>query len=357
MAIVIIAFPIPQGKRNIQSNVLKNSFFHLDESLAPSIEFLYSQMIHWLKVVLRIAFVISKKLNFPMPPGRKYHIAIDSLRFRCLGLLFLLLILATEVHAGEMALIPEGPFKMGSEDGEADERPVHTVYVDAFYMDRYPVTNADYARFLNVFGNQEEGGEKWLDTDSIFSWWLCKIKKKDGRFGPKSGYENYPVVKVSWYGARAYARWVGKRLPAEAEWEKAARGGLEGQKYVYGNTISLDQANVGGLHSGTPVGSYPPNGFGLYDMVAGVWQWCNDWYDPKYYGRSPFRNPQGPENGSLKVIRGGCWFHKRSWRVATRSADTPLSWEFCFVTGFRCAKNADRKDSMPKFPSQLPEKE
>jgi formylglycine-generating enzyme required for sulfatase activity len=211
-------------------------------------------------------------------------------------------------------------------------------------MDRYPVTNADYARFLNIFGNQEEGGEKWLDTDSIFSWWLCKIRREDGRFVPKSGYENYPVVKVSWYGAGAYARWVRKRLPTEAEWEKAAGGGLEGQKYVYGNTISVDEANVAGLHSGTPVGSYPPNGFGLYDMVANVWQWCNDWYDPKYYGRSPSRNPQGPESGSLKVIRGGSWFHKGSWRVATRSADNPLSWEFCFVTGFRCARDVNQKD-------------
>lgn len=132
MAIAVITFPVPQGKRNIQFNSPKNSYFHLDETLAPSIGFLYSQMIHWQKVVLRIAFGISKKLNFPMPPGRKYHSAMDSLRFRCFGLLFLLLILATEVHAGEMALIPEGSFKMGSEDGEADERPVHTVYVDAF---------------------------------------------------------------------------------------------------------------------------------------------------------------------------------------------------------------------------------
>jgi len=110
---------------------------------------------------------------------------------------------------------------MGSADGEADESPVHSVYVDAFYMDRYPVTNADYARFLNVFGNREEEGKKWLDHEGPFSSWLCKIRKKDGRFIPKAGYENHPVIKVSWYGARAYSRWVGKRLPTEAEWEKA----------------------------------------------------------------------------------------------------------------------------------------
>jgi formylglycine-generating enzyme required for sulfatase activity len=257
-------------------------------------------------------------------------------------LLFLVIMLTVQAHADEVVLIPAGPFQMGSRDGEPNEHPVHTVYLDPFYMDRYPVTNADYARFLNLFGNREEGGEKWLDIDHHpLSWWLCKIQKKDGRFVPKRGYENHPVVKVSWYGARAYARWVGKRLPTEAEWEKAARGGLEGRKYVYGDTLSPDQANVAGLHAGTPVGAYPPNGFGLYDMVASVWQWCGDWYDPQYYARSPSRNPQGPESGTLKVLRGGSWFHKGSWPVATRSEDDPLSHDFCFVTGFRCVRDAN----------------
>jgi formylglycine-generating enzyme required for sulfatase activity len=117
-----------------------------------------------------------------------------------------------------------------------------------------------------------------------------------------------------------------------------------GQKYVYGNTISLYQANVGGLHATTPVGSYPSNGLGLYDMVVSVWQWCSDWYDPEYYARSPSGNPEGPESGSLKVLRGGSWFHKESWRVANRSADDPISENFCFVTSFRCVKDADKKD-------------
>ncbi len=242
-----------------------------------------------------------------------------------------------------MAFIPAGPFHMGSEEGVSHESPIHEVYIDAFYMDRRPVTNAEYARFLNIFGNQMEEGEKWLDTDSAFSWWLCKVKKINGRFMAKSGYENHPVVKVSWYGARAYARWAGKRLPTEAEWEKAARGGLSGKKYVYGETIDITQANVGGLYRTQPVGMYSPNGFELYDMVASVWQWCNDWYDPDYYKISPDRNPQGPESGSEKVLRGGSWYHRDSWRVAVRGADVPLSWSFCFVTGFRCAKDAERK--------------
>jgi formylglycine-generating enzyme required for sulfatase activity len=259
-------------------------------------------------------------------------------------LFFMALMIGGSAYGGDMVLISEGTFQMGSNEGEADERPVHTVYLASFYMDRYLVTNADYAGFLNVFGNQEEGGKKWLDHEGPLSSWLCKIQKKNGRFLAKRGYENHPVVKVSWYGARAYALWQGKRLPTEAEWEKAARGGLEGQRYVYGSTLDPRLANVGLSRATMPVGCYPSNGFGLYNMVASVWQWCSDWYDPEYYGHSPSRDPQGPESGSAKVLRGGSWFHKESWRVANRLADHPLSRDFCFVTGFRCAKDADRKD-------------
>jgi formylglycine-generating enzyme required for sulfatase activity len=253
--------------------------------------------------------------------------------------LFLILILPAQAHADEMALIPGGPFQMGSMEGEPDERPAHEVHVDTFYIDRYLVTNADYARFLNIFGNRVEAGKKWLDNFGPLSSFLCKIQKKGDRFIPKPGYENHPVIKVSWYGARAYARWLGKRLPTEAEWEKAARGALKDKKYVYGNTVSASQANISGFDGITPVGSYAPNGFGLYDMVANVWQWCKDWYDPGYYALSPSWNPKGPESGSLKVLRGGSWFHKGSWRVGTRLADDPLSRNFCFVTGFRCVKD------------------
>ncbi len=256
-----------------------------------------------------------------------------------------ILIAAGAGDANEMALIPEGPFQMGSQEGKQDESPVHKVYVPPFYMDRHLVTNADYARFLNVFGNREEGGGKWLDIAGPLSSWLCKIRQKNGHFEAKPGYENHPVIKVSWFGAIAYARWVGKRLPTEAEWEKAARGGLEGQKYVYGSTLGSHQANVAGLHATTPVASYPPNGIGLYDMVASVWQWCSDWYDQGYYAVSPSSNPPGPERGLLKVLRGGSWFHKESWEVTARLADHPLSKNFCFVTGFRCAKDGDNRDS------------
>ena len=259
------------------------------------------------------------------------------------GLLLACFFSGVQVHASDQALIPGGAFLMGSKDGAPDEHPVHKVCVDPFYMDRYLVTNADFARFLNLFGNQQEAGKRWLDNVGPLSSVLCKIQKKDGLFVPKKGYENHPVIKVSWYGARAYARWAGKRLPTEAEWERAARGHLTGEKYVYGERIRPDQANVDGFRATLPVGSYPPNGFGLYDMVASVWQWCDDWYDPMYYSLSPRKNPRGPESGSQKVLRGGSWFHQDSLRVAVRLADDPLSRNFCFVTGFRCAKDADKK--------------
>ena len=271
----------------------------------------------------------------PWPQGRW--------RQACLGLFLALWVPGVQAQAEDQVRIPGGAFQMGSLDGEADERPVHKVCVDSFYMDRYPVTNAEFARFLNLFGNRTEGGKKWLDHEGPLSSILCKVQKKNGLFLPKRGYENHPVVKVSWYGARAYARWAGKRLPTEAEWERAARGHLVGEKYVYGGVLRPDLANVGGFRATTPVGSYPPNGYGLYDMVANVWQWCDDWYDPEYYSHSPRRNPRGPESGSEKVLRGGSWYHKESWRVAARLSDDPLSRSFCFVTGFRCARDQDRK--------------
>ncbi len=125
------------------------------------------------------------------------------------------------------------------------------------------------------------------------------------------------------HGTAAYTHWLGKQLPTEAEWERAARGMQGGQKFVFGDTLGPDRTNIAGLQATTPVGSYPPNSFGLYDLTASVWQWCRDWYEPDYYARLPSQNPKGPETGTQKVLRGGSWFHKDSWRVAVRGADEP----------------------------------
>ena len=232
-----------------------------------------------------------------------------------------------------MVYIPAGEFIMGSPSGEGDsgEYPQYKVYLDAFYIDKYEVTNEDYARFLNEKGNQEEEGALWLDIDS----WICPIEKREGRYQPKSGYEKHPVVGATWYGARAYAKWRGCRLPTEAEWEKAAWGGLVGKKYPWGdkgpdgsqcnfadknlNSSWCDKVADDGYGSTAPVGSYPPNGYGLYDMAGNIYEWVNDWYDENYYQKGRLYNPQGPDTGSYRVIRGGSWFNT-AWnlRCATR---------------------------------------
>lgn len=238
-----------------------------------------------------------------------------------------------------MVLIPAGEFQMGSSDGDGDESPVHTVYLDAFYMDMYEVTNQQYTRFLNQYGrDSEDSGKKlvWIGDQ------CSRIEKVENAYRPRSGYENHAVVYVSWYGAVEYAHFYGKRLPTAAEWEKAARGGLVGKRYPWGDSISHDDANYHGAGSkdewkGTsPVGSFPPNGYGLYDMAGNVGEWCADWYDKDYYSASPRANPGGPGSGYYRVLRGGSWLcNTNALRVANRSICPPASTSNCHG-GFRC---------------------
>lgn len=253
----------------------------------------------------------------------------------------------------EMALIPAGKFQMGDNfnEGGNDERPVHTVYLDTFYMDKYEVTNKQYAIFLNDYGkNVDEAGHKLLDLDNSY----CLIEKVGDAYKPKAGYEDHPVIYVSWYGAAAYAQFYGKRLPTEAEWEKAARGGLVGKRYPWGDDISHDRANypsTGGRDEWSrtsPVGSFPPNGYGIYDVAGNVWEWCADEYDSEYYSRSPEINPTGPGDvvifkdnhftsvKSPRVLRGGAWtINPYYLRCAVRNNSEPERM-YGFV-GFRCA--------------------
>ena len=223
----------------------------------------------------------------------------------------------------EMVLIPAGDFQMGSNDSDAedDEKPVHTVYVDAFYIDTYEVTNAQFKAFV----------------DANPQWQKNRI--------PQSGKGNHPVV-VSWDAAMAYARWAGKRLPTEAEWEKAARGGLAGKKYPWGNAIPTSQANYNmNVGNTTPVGTYAPNGYGLYDMAGNVWEWCLDAYNEGFYARSQRRNPVAggwsgknfPATNTARVLRGGCWLNPAQFvRVAGRYRNSPTNTNSYF--GFRCAR-------------------
>ena len=253
-----------------------------------------------------------------------------------------------------MVLIPAGEFQMGSNDSDArdDEKPVHTVYLDAFYMDVYEVTNAQYKKFVDA--NPQWGKDRIPSSYRSLSY----LRDWSGNNYP-TGKGNHPVVDVSWYGAMAYAQWAGKRLPTEAEWEKAARGGLVGRKYPWGNSIDSSMANYSDDFANiTPVGSYPANGYGLYDMVGNAWEWCLDKYQVDFYARSPHANPiaggtiTNVINGftSIKtgrvlrggftghVLRGGLWPNSPSPpRVADRTWSDP-SVTF-YYPGFRCARS------------------
>lgn len=271
-----------------------------------------------------------------------------------------------------MVLIPAGTFRMGSDDGLAHERPVHTVRLEAFYLDAHEVTNAEFQTFVDATGYVTEA-EQWGWSIAFLperiggvrapgaEWWL-KVDGADWRRpnGPGSsiaGKEHHPVVQVSWTDAQAYCEWAGKRLPTEAEWEYAARGGTEGAPFVWGaefapngramaNTWQGNFPAAGPVTDGfaetAPVGRYAPNGYGLYDMAGNVWEWVADWYDPAYYAHSPAENPSGPARGVNKVMRGGSWMcadnYCRGYRVSHRNSATPDSG--LTNTGFRCAKAA-----------------
>ena len=223
-----------------------------------------------------------------------------------------------------MVLIPEGEFEMGSNEGYDDEKPVHKVFVKAFYMDVYEVTNAQYLKFVN------------------------EMKYKPLKHGndPTLNMPNQPVVNVTWYDVLEYCKWAGKRLPTEAEWEKAARGGLVGKRYPWGDHIFHDNANyysTGGKDfwdMSSKVGDFDPNGYGLYDIAGNVQEWCADWYDPQYYAVSPKDNPMGPKSGKEVIARGGSWGDESAadkdsgLRIAKRRPLDP--YESNQYTGFRC---------------------
>ena len=248
-----------------------------------------------------------------------------------------------------MVLIPEGEFQMGSEDGDADndEQPEHSVYVNAFYIDANEVTNAEFKDFIvaNPEWQKKRIDEKFQNGNYLHDW--------NGNNYPDEE-DDHPVRYVSWYAAMAYAQWVDKRLPTEAEWEKAARGGLKGKKYPWGNNINGTRANYGkNIGHTTPVGKYLPNDYGVYDMAGNVWEWCLDAYQSDFYANSPKRNPvAGTDNVAEivndfenvvtdRVLRGSGWNGNPEWlRAANRYGDSP-AYAGIGALGFRCAKDIE----------------
>ncbi len=274
-----------------------------------------------------------------------------------------------------------GTFAMGDafdEGYRADgELPVHQVSLRPFHMDATAVTNVAFSTFVKATGHVTEAEELGvsavfhlavrapdsdvLGTASGESWWRsvrgAHWRRPEGGDSGVADRANHPVVHMSWNDAAAYATWAGKRLPTEAEWEYAARGGPAGARYVWGDELTpsgrwpcnIWQGAFPGHNTGedghlttAPVKAYRPNGFGLWNCGGNVWEWCSDWFSPTWYDRSPACDPTGPDSGSARVMRGGSYLCHESYchryRVAARSSSTPDS--FSGNLGFRCANDA-----------------
>jgi formylglycine-generating enzyme required for sulfatase activity len=246
---------------------------------------------------------------------------------------------AQTLEPNSMVQIPAGKFWMGRTQGtyrdavekiqryQIDDRPANLIELDAFYIDKYEVTNADYAKFIAATGARAP-------------WHWPEGKLPDGQ-------EKQAVTNVNWYEATAFCKWAGKRLPTEAEWEKAERGGLDRNLYSWGNDgngIVTDPEKPAALPAAVnkdqamAVGSFAPNGYGLYDMTGNVLEWVNDWYEMNYYAFMPQRNPQGPETGKYKSVRGGGWSDAKGERLTAyfrQYSDPELRGS---TIGFRCVK-------------------
>ena len=282
---------------------------------------------------------------------------------------------ATLGSAEDMVRLDGGRFLMGGEDWDAvkpdGEGPVRPVSLDPFYLDRYPVTNERFAEFVQATGYRTETEafgwsfvfeghlrERAGEQPRGLHWW----RRVDGADwahpeGPDSGgagREHYPVVHVTWHDAAAYAGWAGKRLPTEAEWEFAARGGLEQKRFPWGDDLTPGGRHLCNIWQGefperdtaedgyagtSPVEAFPANGFGLFSMTGNTWEWSGDWFSPDYHLYATQVNPQGPREGTARAMRGGSYLCHASYcnryRVAARTSNTPES--SATNIGFRCA--------------------
>jgi sulfatase modifying factor 1 len=278
--------------------------------------------------------------------------------------------------------LPGGTFRMGTDYARAfpadGEGPVRPVTLSPFQIDTFPVTNSDFAKFVAATGYRTESeiftwsfvfwmhlpkdrlDELVEDTVAAAPWW-CKVPGADWKHpeGPGStvdGRPNHPVVHVSWADAAAYAAWAGKSLPTEAQWEYAARGGLDQKLYPWGDELTPQGRHLCNIWQGEfprvdtaedgfagacPVDSFPPNGFGLYSMTGNVWEWCADWFHTAFDAR-PSHNPTGGARGETKVMKGGSFLCHASYcnryRVAARTSNTPDS--AASNIGFRCVVNS-----------------
>jgi formylglycine-generating enzyme required for sulfatase activity len=293
-----------------------------------------------------------------------------------------------------MAWIAGGTFLMGGAGEIAqDSLPIHEVSVGGFWMDRTEVTNAAFGAFVAASGHVTVAERKPkaedlpgvpkdklvagsvcfhqpkqdVPLDEPLAWWRyaegADWRHPEGPASSIAGKEKHPVVHVAWDDAAAYCRWAGKRLPTEAEWEYASRGGKQGQRFFWGDTQTVGgrwMANVwqgkfpsrntkdDGFAGSAPVGSFPANGYGLHDMAGNVWEWCADWYRPDYYAASPARDPQGPDSSldpdepdvPKRVLRGGSFLCSDSYcyRYTNAARNKGAADTGASHIGFRCVK-------------------
>ncbi|MEW5938228.1 MAG: SUMF1/EgtB/PvdO family nonheme iron enzyme, partial [Chloroflexota bacterium] len=233
----------------------------------------------------------------------------------------------TDEKGVTMRLVPAGTFKMGSEDGNAEERPVHDVYLDSYYMDVYEATNELYGACLNSGACEPNNGLHSYTRPSYFG-------------NPE--FHDYPVIYVKWSDAKAFCEWRGARLPTEAEWEKAARG-TDGRTHPWGEGLECNKSNFGGCSGDTVSVESLPDGmspYGLYNMTGNVWEWVADWYSETFYLDSPLDNPRGPTAGTYHVLRGGSWLDLGGDLRASLRRDPGLASSSNNI-GFRCARSAD----------------
>jgi formylglycine-generating enzyme required for sulfatase activity len=242
------------------------------------------------------------------------------------------------VASKEMILIPAGEFWMGSPEGvgNADEHPQHKVYLDDFYIGKYEVTNEQYAEFLNAIGKNEDS-----NGNALYNKLITAVRLENGIYKANKGWEDRPVVGVSWYGSKAYAEWSGGRLLTEGEWEKSARGN-DNRKWPWGDLFGIGYCNSweGGIHDSTSAGSYPKGAspYGVQDMAGNVFEWINDWYQADYYKISPYKNPKGPDSSGFRIMKSGSWVEfANGVRISFRLGQFPSNTDT--DSGFRIAKD------------------
>lgn len=305
------------------------------------------RMPNWAWVILGVAFVIASLSLDSWFSVRDKHVVIN-----------------TRIRANDgavMVYVPVGEFMMGSEDGDDDEKPVHSVYLDSYWIDQTEVTNEQFAQFVaetNYTTTAEEEGsgrvfdeDRWHSVEGV-NWQNPKVPNSN-----LDGLIRHPVVQVSWYDAKAYCEWAGGRLPTEAEWEKAAQWDEENQNartYPWGNRFDGTRVNFcdrncpfkwkddtanDGYGEIAPVGHYPDGAspYGALDMAGNVWEWVHDWYDSDYYQRSPNKNPQGANKSDSRVLRGGSWGDNDNLIHATARFNLAPSFRVNSL-GFRCAQ-------------------